>query len=85
MFYAGYNKFGINFVYSSEYWHCYAFQTKKERDDWVSEHEYNPNINSGYIACSITVKDMEKIVPCNKTWQIRYVEHLTHELKTRDL
>ena len=84
MFYAGYNKFGINFTFDPNYWHCYAFQTKKERDDWVSTHEYNPDINSGYIACAITEKDMRKIVPVHK-WQKRYCMHLTHELKVTDI
>ena len=84
MFYAGYNRFGINFEFESKgSWQVYAFFTKKERDEWLSEHEYNPDISSNYIACRISYKDMKRILPC-KSWQKRYCVHLTHEMKVTE-
>lgn len=52
-YYAGYNKYGTEFSYRSGYWSAYAFDTKKERDEWVKENEYRLGI---CVAEPITAK-----------------------------
>lgn len=40
-YYAGCNSYGTNFTYDSAGWDVHVFESKKERDNWVSEDSYS--------------------------------------------
>lgn len=61
MYYAEYCRYGINVSYASmngNAYDFYAFPTKRERDTWVDEHEFD---GTNYVAATITRKTVEKI------------------------
>lgn len=61
MYYAEYCSYGINVSYASlcgNAYDFYAFPTKRERDNWVDEHEFD---GTNYVAAPITRKTVERI------------------------
>lgn len=58
-FYAGHSYMGVNFTYDSPCWIAYAFQSKRDRDQWLSEHEYSPEGN--LVAEPITYRESKGI------------------------
>ncbi len=65
LWYAGYNRYGINFTFDSDGWKVYAFKTKKQRDMWVDDNSYNSFLGH-YVACKLPRQDVDKIMPCGK-------------------
>ena len=58
-YYVGHSYMGINYTYDSECWRVYAFDSKKARDEYLDNNEYD---GSQYVAESITRKTAEKIL-----------------------
>lgn len=65
MYYAGHSYMGLNMTYDSSCWEVFGFDTKKERDAWVEEHEYSIQA-SQYVAAAITHKIAMRILKPGK-------------------
>ena len=62
MYYAEYCRYGIHVSYDSlngDAYDFYAFPTKKERDKWVDENEFN---GTNYVAAPVTRKVVERVM-----------------------
>ena len=62
MYYAEYCSYGINVSYESmdgNAYDFYAFPTKRERDKWVDENEFN---GMNYVAAPVTRRVVEKVM-----------------------
>lgn len=62
MYYAEYCRYGIHVSYESmggNAYDFYAFPTKKERDKWVDENEFN---GTNYVAAPVTRRVVEKVM-----------------------
>ena len=62
MYYAEYCHYGINASYKSlcgNAYDFYAFPTKKERDKWVDENEFN---GTNYVAAPVTRRVVENVM-----------------------
>lgn len=62
MYYAEYCRYGINVSYASmggNAYDFYAFPTKRERDKWVDENEFN---GTNYVAAPVTRRVVEKVM-----------------------
>ena len=62
MYYAEYCRYGIHVSYDSlngDAYDFYAFPTKKERDKWVDENEFN---GTNYVAAPVTRRVVEKVM-----------------------
>lgn len=57
-YYAGHNNYGTEFSYDGDGWTAYAFDTQKERDQWLEE---NGCWDGRQVAEAITAKDAYKI------------------------
>ena len=58
-YYAGYSYMGVNMTYDSPCWTLYAFDSKEERNEWISENEYD---NGNIKAESVTRREAERIM-----------------------
>lgn len=58
-YYVGHSYMGTNYTYDSGCWKVFAFDSAKERAEWLEENEYN---GSNYVAEKITKKIAYKIL-----------------------
>lgn len=72
-YYAGYSYMGINFTYDSPCWESFAFDSKKERDNWVNENRYNDQGN--IVAEAITRRVAFKIAGLNSKYIIPGIDN----------
>ena len=68
-FYAAHSYMGVNFTYDSPCWSLYAFDSAKERDEWVSDHKYNDQ--GSIVAEAVTSTTARKI----STWLNKCTPH----------
>lgn len=59
-FYAAHSYMGIEYTYDSPCWSLYAFDSKKERDEWMRENKY---ANGNIVAEEVSIKTARKICP----------------------
>lgn len=58
-YYVAHSYMGLNYAYDSPCWCVYAFDTQKERDEYINEYQYSENGNlimemiNYTIACKI--------------------------------
>lgn len=65
MYYAEYCSYGINVSYASmngNAYAFYAFPTKRERDKWVDENEFD---GTNYVAAPVTRRVVERVMGKN--------------------
>jgi hypothetical protein len=62
-YYAGHSYMGTNYTYDCQCWTAYAFESKKERDEWMDENEYK---NGNRVAEVIDRKTAYKIAGIKK-------------------
>lgn len=75
-FYVAHSYMGINFTYDSPCWMIYAFDTKKQRDEWYNQNKYSDQGNvvakvvSGSLARHIA-PDLRKMTPdAHEIWRV---------------
>ena len=61
-YYAGHSYMGLNYTYDSPCWMVYAFTSKADRDQWVSDNEYS-QATGNYVAEAITADTARQIAP----------------------
>lgn len=57
-YYAGYSYMGVEYAYDSPCWCIHAFRSRKERDRWVTEHEYR---DGNRVAEAVSYRDAARI------------------------
>lgn len=65
MYYAEYCSYGINVSYASmngNAYDFYVFPTKRERDKWVDENEFD---GTNYVAAPVTRRVVERVMGKN--------------------
>lgn len=63
-YYAAHSYMGVNFTFDSPCWIAFRFDSKKERDAWVCDGEYNDQGNR--VKCAVKRIDVVKILGCSK-------------------
>jgi len=61
-FYAAHSYMGLDYTYNSPCWLVYIFNSKKDRDSWVSKNEYSQE-SGNYVAMAVNAKTAYKIAP----------------------
>jgi hypothetical protein len=63
---------GTNYVYEADCWQAYAFDSKKERDEWIEKNEYR---DGNRVAEIIDRRTAYKIAGINSKYKVAIIEN----------
>lgn len=84
-YYAAHSYMGINFTYDSPCWTVHVFNSKRDRDEWVSENDYDQgNVVSEAITAKTAYKIAPDILTAKNVWNARRTSYHNPVMRLHD-